>query len=94
MTDIEFRLHDYCEKVFGDSFKDLPTEVVGPSSEFAADFEVIKRNFDGKHLDKTYRLRLLPLKSRLEIANICPTNFDAVDSSIKLKGYFNSKKGV
>jgi hypothetical protein len=65
MTDIECKLHDHCEAIFGESFKNLPVEVIGPCSEFADDFEVIKRSFDGKNLTKTYRLRLLlPLKSQ------------------------------
>lgn len=87
MTDIEFRLHDYCEAVFGDAFRDLPTEVVGPSSEFAEEFEVIKRSFDGQDLKKSHRLRLLPLKKKLESANSCPVNYDFVEGKIILKGY-------
>jgi hypothetical protein len=84
MTDIECRLHDHCEAIFGDSFKDLPTQVIGPCSEFAEEFEVIKRSFDGKNLSKTYRLRLLPLK---ESANINPVNYDSLEGKIILKGY-------
>ena len=83
MTDIECKLHDHCEAVFGDPFKNLPIEVIGPCSEFAEDFEVIKRSFDGKNLKKTYRLRLLPLK---ESANIDRVNYDALEGKIILKG--------
>jgi hypothetical protein len=86
MTDIECRLHDHCEAIFGDSFKDLPSEVIGPCSEFAEEFEVIKRSFDGKNLSKTYRLRLLPLK---ESANINPVNYDSLEGKIIFKGYWN-----
>lgn len=94
MTDIEFKLHDHCETWFGDSFRNLPAEVVGPSSDFAAEFEVIKRSFDGKDLNKTYRLRLLPLKSHMEIANLRPANYDFVDGTIILKGYCQSQSQV
>jgi hypothetical protein len=83
MTDIECKLHDHCEAIFGESFKNLPVEVIGPCSEFADDFEVIKRSFDGKNLTKTYRLRLLPLK---ESANADPVNYDVLEGKIILKG--------
>jgi hypothetical protein len=87
MTDLEFKLHDHCEAVFGHPFKNLPSEVVGPSSDFAREFEVIKRSFDGSNLNKTYRLRLLPLKKALKAAKSNHQDYDMVEGKIILTGY-------
>ncbi len=91
MTDINFKLHDHCKAVFGNSFKDLPTGVVGPSSDFAKEFEVIKKSFDGNDLKKIYRLRLLPLKRELEAADSKPANYDFLEGKITLSGYSKFK---
>ena len=87
MTDIDFKLHEYCEILFGDAFKNLPTETVGPSSEFADGFEVIKRGFDGKADNKISRLRLLPLKRQLELACKSHPDYDFIEGQILISGY-------
>lgn len=87
MTDIEFKLHDHCDALSGNAFTNLTTEQIGPSSEFAEEFEVIKRSFNGKDLNKTYRLRLFPLKKGLEAANSRPPSFDFVEGKLILTGY-------
>ncbi len=90
MTGVDFKLHEYCESSFGDFFRNLPTEVVGPASEFADDFEVIKRGFDGEALDKISRLRLLPLKRQLELAGRSDPNYDFVEGKVMISGYCTS----
>lgn len=87
MTDVEFKLHDHCEELFGDCFTGLPIAVIGPASEFSQDFEVIKRSFIGENLSKTHRLRLPALKRRLEAASLYPDDYDFVEGKILLKGF-------
>jgi hypothetical protein len=91
MTDLEFRLHDKCEALFGNAFSGLPIEVIGPSSEFAEEFEVIKRSFDGGDNDKKHRLRLLPLKRALEATNTTSEKYDFVEGKLILTGYRKSR---
>ncbi|KAF7506964.1 hypothetical protein GJ744_011095 [Endocarpon pusillum] len=86
MTDLEFRLYDRCEALFGNAFCDLPTEVIGPSSEFAEEFEVVKRSFDGGDDDKKHWLRLLPLKRALEATNTTSEKYDFVEGKLILTG--------
>lgn len=85
-TYIDCNFHRWLEETFGDAFTKLPTSKIGPGSKLMDDFELVKKTFNGKDLNKTYHISLPALGKALKEKGNASTAFDAEDNEILLEG--------
>lgn len=86
-TFIDCNFHAWLEKIFGDSFRKLPTSKTGPGSRFMNEWEVVKKTFNGRDLKKKYQVPLPALGVALRgKENTAAASYDFEDHSVIVTG--------